>query len=130
MNKQIREVLNDGFANYGVQKTERSANRVRVNGKFENMGRLAFKTLSCREQDYQIAQTLSAVLDMKIKTFYPPDLKDFPKNKLKIRINNIEYDVIKVDHDTEKRYLFFYLQEVGNIDDTGQDDVENAESNQ
>lgn len=114
--KSYRDTQNDGYLEYGIRKTERNERKARIVGEFESMGRLAFKEMSCRESDYLLAKALSASLDLKIRTFYPPNLKNFPKQKLKIILNSTEYDVIKVDDDREKRYLYFYLQEVGSYE--------------
>lgn len=114
MNKRIRETFNDGFLQYGHRRT------VRTNGKktgteFISEGRLAFKELSAREQDYQMVDLSTSSLDLKLKTLYPPFFKSIRKNKLKVLIDKIEYDVLKVDPDYGKNFLFFYLQEVGEI---------------
>ncbi|MGE7091680.1 phage head closure protein [Lysinibacillus sp. NPDC048646] len=112
-NKKIRDVLNDGFIQYGTKETERSPKGKRIGEKYVPMGRLAYQEMSCREADYEMAKVLSAVLDLKIRTHYPPQLQRFNKSKLKVIKDGTEYDVIKVDHDREKMYLYFYLQEVG-----------------
>lgn len=112
-NKKIRDVLNDGFIQYGTKETERSPKGKRIGEKFVPMGRLAYQEMSCREADYEMAKVLSAVLDMKIRTLFPPSLRKFSKNKLKIVLDETEYDVIKADTDREKMYLYLYLQEVG-----------------
>lgn len=114
MNKRIREIFNDGFLLYGQRKT------VRTNGKktgteFTSEGRLAYKEMSIREQDYQTAAIRSSRLDLKVKTLYPPFFKGIRKNKLVVVIDKIEYDVILVDSDYSKNFLFFYLQEVGEV---------------
>ncbi len=114
MNKRIRKTFNDGYLLYGHRKT------VRTNGKktgteFTSEGRLAFNELSIREQDYQIADIATSRLDLKLETFYPPFFKSIKKNKLKVLIETVEYDVIKVDSDYGKNFLYFYLQEVGEI---------------
>ncbi len=55
---------------------------------------------------------LTTGLDLKVKTLYPPSFKKINKNKLKVEIDEVEYDVIKVDPDSTKKYLYFYLQRV------------------
>ncbi|MFE3573710.1 phage head-tail adapter protein [Lysinibacillus sp. NPDC059133] len=112
-NKKIRDVLNDGYIQYGTKETGRSAKRKRIGEKFVPMGRLAYQEMSCRDEDYEMAKVLSAVLSLKIRTLCPPQLRKFDKSKLKVIVEGIEYDVIKVDSDREKMYLYFYLQEVG-----------------
>lgn len=112
-NKKIRDVLNDGFIQYGTKETERSSKGKRIGEKFVPMGRLAYQEMSCRDEDYEMAKVLSAVLSLKIRTLCPPRLRKYNKNKLKVIVEGTEYDVIKVDSDREKMYLYFYLQEVG-----------------
>lgn len=112
-NKKIRDVLNDGNIEYGTNKTGRSAKGTRIGSEYEKLGRLAYQELSCREEDYKLAEAMSSSLDLKIRTLYPPNLRSVNKNKLKIVLNGTTYDVIKVDADREKMYLYFYLQEVG-----------------
>lgn len=108
-----RETYNDGFLLYGQKETQRSLKGKRIGNGFQVEGKLAFKELSCRESDYQMAGILGASLDLKVKTPFPPSLQKTNKNKLKVAINGTEYDVIKVDHDSNKKNLFFYLQAVG-----------------
>ncbi|WJE54323.1 phage head-tail adapter protein [Bacillus cereus] len=110
--KDYRETFNDGFLQYGYKKTERSENGKRIGEVFHPEGKLAYKEMSIRDSDYQIVGVLTTGLDYKVKTLYPPFFKKINKNKLKVLINGIEYDVIKADSDSNKRYLFFYLQQV------------------
>lgn len=110
-----RETYNDGFLAYGHKQTQRSSTGKRIGEVFTEEGRLAFKEMSCRDSDYQMAGIMGASLDLKVKTLYPPSFRKINKSKLKVVIDQTEYDVIKVDTDTDKRYLYFYLQEGGVI---------------
>ncbi|KPU55562.1 hypothetical protein [Bacillus wiedmannii] len=109
--KAYRETFNDGFLEYGYKKTERSENGKRIGGEFHAEGKLAYKEMSFRDSDYQIVGVLTTGLDLKVKTLYPPSFRKINKNKLKVQIEGIEYDVIKTDPDSSKQYLFFYLQQ-------------------
>lgn len=123
MKRMAHEVLNDGFIQYGVNKTERSEKGTRTGSAFKSLGTLAYKEMSCRDEDYKLAEVMSSTLDIKIRTLYPPNLRNANKNKLKIMLNGTTYDVIKVDTDREKMYLYFYLQEVGEREpNNGQDE--------
>lgn len=115
MSKQIRETYNDGFIVYGHKETQRSSTGKRVGETFSPVGKLAYKEMSCRDADYQMASFMSAVLDFKLKTLYPPSFRNINRSKLKVVKNGIEFDVIKVDPDREKSCLYFYLQEVGSV---------------
>lgn len=107
------EVFNDGYLRYGKKQTQRSTTGKRIGEAFVESGKLAFKELSARESDYKNCGMMGAKLDQKVKTLFPPSFKKVNKSKLKIIIDSIEYDVIKVDPDNAKQYLYFYLQEVG-----------------
>lgn len=112
MLKAYRETLNDGFLQYGYKKTKRSERGKRIGEDFHQEGRLAYKEMSFRDSDYRIVGVLTTGLDLKVKTLYPPSFKQINKNKLKVKIDEVEYDVIKVDPDSTKKYLYFYLQQV------------------
>lgn len=105
--------LNDGFLEYGHKTVVRSENRKKIGEQFVSEGTLAFTEMSARESDYQMVGFLNSQLDMKVKTMFPPSFKNINKNKLKVMIRGIEYDVIRVDPDNVNSYLYFYLQEVG-----------------
>ncbi|PEA26303.1 head-tail adaptor protein [Bacillus cereus] len=109
--KSYNETFNDGFLRYGRTETKRSENAKRIKGVFSEEGKLAFRELSARDSDYQSCGLLNAKLDKKVKTLFPPSFRSINKNKLKVVIDKLEYDVIKVDSD--KQYLYFYIQEVG-----------------
>lgn len=111
--ERYRETFNDGYLRYGRKKTQRSEAGKRVGEQFQEEGRLAFKEISMRESDYQMAGIMGAKLDLKVKCPYPPSFRSINKSKLKVIINQVEYDVIKVDPDNANRFLYFYLQEVG-----------------
>jgi SPP1 family predicted phage head-tail adaptor len=111
--KPYRETFNDGFLQYGHKETQRSETGKRIGESFTAEGKLAFKEMSCRDSDYQMAGLMGASLDLKVKTLYPPSFRGINKSKLKVIVSSVEYDVIKVDSDSGKNYLFFYLQEVG-----------------
>lgn len=124
--KRIRDVLNDGYAEYGTKETKRSERGKRIGGTFKSMGRLAYKEMSCRDSDYEMAKLMTAVLDIKIKTLCPPQLRDFDRSKLIIVVEGKEFDVIKCDRDKVNNYLYFYLQEVGaHVKDNSEDESTN-----
>lgn len=114
MNRQIRKTFNDGFLEYGNRKTIRT-NGKKTGSEFIPQGRLAFNELSIREQDYQAADISTSRIDLKVETLYPPFFKKTRKSKMKVLIDDVEFDVIKVDSDYSKNFLYFYLQEVGGV---------------
>lgn len=111
--KQYRETFNDGVLQYGHKTTQRTATKKRIGDVFTQEGTLFFKEMSYRESDYQLAEALGSRLDLKVKAPYPPSFRNVDKNKLIVRVNGVEYDTIRVDHDSTKHFLFFYLQKVG-----------------
>ncbi|SEB15763.1 hypothetical protein SAMN05421743_12140 [Thalassobacillus cyri] len=115
--KPLHEVFNDGFLNYGKLTTQRNQARKRIGEVFAAEGKLAFKLMNAREEDYQMAGSMNASLDMKVKTPFPPGFQNVKKSSLKCKVNSILYDVITVDWDSSKRYLYFFLQEVGDLNE-------------
>lgn len=115
--KPVHEVFNDGFLTYGRSKTNRDNSGKRIGEVFTAEGKLSFKLMSARAEDYEMAYSTGTTLDQKIKTRFPPSFRNIKKTNLKVRIDSTEYDVINVDWDSEKRYLYFYLQEVGEVDE-------------
>jgi hypothetical protein len=111
--KQYRETFNDGYLQYGYTETARSERGKRIGSSFSAKGNLAFKEMSCRNEDYELASSMNANLDRKVKTMFPPSFREISKNLLKVVIDEVEYDVIEVDSDQGRRYLFFRLQKVG-----------------
>lgn len=113
--KAYRETFNDGYLIYGYKKTERSEEGKRIGEKFHEEGKLAYKVMSLRDSDYNMVGVLTTGLDVKVKTLCPPSFRKRNKNKLKVFMDGTEYDVIKVDHDAAKQYLYFYLQQAVKI---------------
>ncbi|GAF63648.1 hypothetical protein BTS2_0539 [Bacillus sp. TS-2] len=113
--KPIHEVFNDGYLEYGRSIIERERGK-QVGSTFSGEGVLAYQLMSAREEDYSLAGALNATLDLKIKTRFPPHFKSIRRSNLAAVIDKTEYDVIRVDWDSKKNYLFFLLQEVRPIE--------------
>lgn len=109
--KQYRKTYNDGYLQYGGKQTVRAGRGKNIGQEYVVEGSLAYSELSCRDQDYQMAEILSRSLDLKIKTPLPPDYRQFSRKR--VQIGNTFYDVIKSDPDRTNGELYLYLQEVG-----------------
>lgn len=115
--KPVHEVFNDGFLTYGRSKTTRDKSGKRIGETFTAEGKVSYKLINARTEDYEMAYSTGTTLDKKVKTRFPPSFKNVKKTSLKVRMDSMEYDVINVDCDSGKRYLYFYLQEVGEVDE-------------
>jgi len=115
--KPVHETFNDGFLSYGHNVVLRNSTGKRTGESFTEKGKLAFKLVSVRDQDYELAGSMNASLDLKVKTPFPPSFRNVTRSNLKCVSENVLYDVIKVDWDSNKRYLYFYLQKVGVLDE-------------
>lgn len=111
--RPAHDPLNDGFLIYGHQEIKRNEQRKRIGTEFKPVDELAFSVVSARESDYDMAQASGYSLDLKLKTWCPPNFNKIKKTNLACEIDEIEYDVIKSDADKDRRYLYWYLQEVG-----------------
>lgn len=109
------ESFNDGLLSYGTKETKLSATNKPIGYTFKEQGNLFFSELSARDQDFELAKTKGKELELKIKTFYPPQLmpREIDKSDLILIIDNIEYETFKVDSDADKKYLFWYLSKIG-----------------
>lgn len=103
--KQNHPVYKDGVLEYGEITTIYDNAKKKIGESFAVVEKLMFENMSRREQDYLLANTLGKTLDLKVKV---------PFRKLetdkKIRINNLIYDIYKIDEDDFNTYV--YLQAV------------------
>ncbi len=113
--KPLHDTFNDGFLQYGHRTINRNTKGKRVGESFNSEGKLAFQLMNARDEDYEFAGLMDSRLDIKVKALFPPTFRKVRKSNLKCVIDLIEYDVLKVDWDRSRRYLYFYLQEVGEI---------------
>lgn len=113
MLKAYRETFNDGFMRYGLKEDVKSSTGKKVGDTFNEQGRLAFRELSQREQDYQLANSVNSSLDLKVKTLFHPAFVRKSKTKFSFIIDGDEFETFKVESDSSKLYLYFYLQRVG-----------------
>ncbi|UFU00366.1 head-tail adaptor protein [Radiobacillus kanasensis] len=112
--KPVHEVFNDGFLEYGKVTVQRNDARKKIGDAFVPEGKLAYQLMNAREEDIQLAGAMNSRLDMKVKTRFPPSFKtNRKKSSMSCKVHEIIYDVIDVDWDKSRSYLFFYLQEVG-----------------
>lgn len=104
-NNNLLEKLRDGQLEIGNESTER------VNGKlvgktFQPSVSLAFNFADIREQDHEIFSDFSKVEALKVKTYCIPDYK----RKNKVKLEDKLYDIVKVDADNDRMYMFWYLE--------------------
>lgn len=74
--------------------------------------KLAYEECSKRQQDLEFAEASSRTLNVKVKTRFYNNLK----NEYKVTIENTLYDIIYIDEDRKNRELYFYLEEVRNLE--------------
>lgn len=107
---RIQETFNDGVLKFGSYKTIRAENRKITGKQFVELGRLFYRELSVRESDYLQFGAMGSTLDVKLKTLMPPSLRKFDKDKLIVRIDEQDYNIITVDRDMN--YLYLYLHKM------------------
>lgn len=112
--KQISS-LNDGVANICEPKEKINSFNAKLN--IENMDDLKiikpvfFSIESIRDQDTMYASSLGNTLSLKIKIIYDKIINI----KSKVTIDNILYDIIRVDPDINNNYLYIYLESIGEL---------------
>ena len=108
--KFTEEELNSGQLEYG------SDIHIRENGKlidsvFKPEGKLNFKYKMIREADYSLFKSLDRVDTKKVKVYYVEGIRRSHKVIINGETNN-KWDITSMDPDTEKRYLYLYLERV------------------
>lgn len=108
--------FNDGFMSVYEEipiKTDFGAKEnVKSKDNLKFIVKLAYEECSKRQQDLEFAESSSRTLNVKVKTRFYNNLK----NDYKIIIENTLYDIIYIDEDRKNRELYFYLEEVRNIE--------------
>lgn len=108
MIKLKHETYNDGFIKYGLIQALRNNSKVKIGETFEVLGTLAYETMSVRDNDNIIADSLGYTIDKKIKVPY----RVLPEN-IKVKLDDVIYDIVKKDS-SDKVKLFLYLQKASN----------------
>ena len=93
-------------SNFGAKENIKSKDNLKF------IVKLAYEECSKRQQDLEFAEASSRSLNMKVKTRFYNNLK----NDYKVIIENILYDIFYIDEDRKNRELYFYLEEVRNIE--------------
>jgi len=113
-NQRIRETFNDGNLTIKTQVTKRNELRKKVGAGYEEVaGPLRFRNLSIRESDLAAMDAIGSKLSKKVKTPYHPIAKRYEKDKYFIVIDGVRFNTVYVDSD--KYYLYFYLERVGDF---------------
>ena len=115
MNKKINN-YSDGYirvyeeipvkANFGAKENIKSKDNLKF------IVKLAYEECSKRQQDLEFAEASSRTLNIKVNTRFYNNLK----NDYKITIENTLYDIVYIDEDRKNRELYFYLEEVRNLE--------------
>lgn len=111
---RVRETFTDGVLVYGHYTTKLSAKKKVIGKEFVKEGKLFFRELYARESDFLTCSSMGAVLEVKLKTLFPPVFRKVNKTDLVVKIDETEYEVIKAD-DSDKHYIYFFLAKSGGI---------------
>lgn len=114
--KRITEPLIDGCLMYGRVDVKRDQNNKLIGRDPVFYGRLFFDQCSIREQDYTYFDSTHLIHAKKVKTYY---LKN-ALGSTKVLMDDLIYDVTRIDPDKERKYMYWYLQRT---DDMYSDEV-------
>ena len=91
------------------QKSDFGAKKnIKTRDTLEFIVKLAYEQCSKRQQDVDFAESCNRTLNLKVKTRYYKNLD----NSYKVVIENTLYDIIYIDEDRKNSELYFYLEEV------------------
>ncbi|MCR1955393.1 phage head closure protein [Clostridioides mangenotii] len=112
-NRNNGEELNSGILFYGTKETKRDNLGKNPKTKFIDEGRLKFKYKSIREMDYNQYYGISNKLDIKVKAYY---VKNIEESHI-VQIADDYFDIVKIDYDNERMYMYLYLAKRRSLDD-------------
>lgn len=108
--------FNDGYikiyeeivakTDFGARKNIKSIDNLKF------IVKLAYQECSKRQQDFDFAESNSRTLNIKVKTRFFKGIE----NTYKVTIENTLYDIIYIDTDRNNQEMYFYLEEVRNIE--------------
>ena len=101
--------LNDGRLFFGKVETKRDARGKKIGQVFVNTGEMFFSYKTIRQSDFDLYNTSEQQIELKVKSYYVPTATKTHQVLLKSRL----YNITAIDVDNDKRYMYWYLTEVG-----------------
>ena len=101
--------LNDGRLFFGKVETKRDARGKKIGQVFVKTGEMFFSYKSIRQSDFDLYNTSEQQIELKVKSYYVPTATKTHQVLLKSRL----YNITAIDVDNDKRYMYWYLTEVG-----------------
>ena len=112
-NRNNGEELNSGLLLYGTKETVRDSLGKNPKTDLTVEGRLKFKYKSIREMDYNQYYGISNKLDIKVKAYYVMNIEESHI----VKIDKYFFDIVKIDYDNERKYMYLYLARKRSLDD-------------
>ena len=103
--------LNDGRLFFGKVETKRDARGKQSGQVFVKTGEMYFSYKSIRQSDYDLYNAADQQIELKVKSYYTPIATKTHQVLLKSRL----YNITAIDVDNDKRYMYWYLSEVGDF---------------
>lgn len=107
---------NDGYIRVykeiPIQTDFGAKKNIKTIDNLEFIVKLAYEECSKRQQDLDFAESSSRSLNLKVKTRRYKNIE----NNYKVIIENTLYDIIYIDEDKKNRELYFYLEEVMDLE--------------
>jgi hypothetical protein len=112
-NNNNGEELNSGLLFYGTKETKRDSLGKNPKSVLNVEGKLHFKYQSIREMDFKQYYGISNKLDIKVKAYY---VKNIEESHI-VKIEKNYFDIVKIDYDNERKYMYLYLARKRSLDD-------------
>lgn len=107
-NRYIDEPLIDGVMEYGTTVVQRDAQKKEVGRSFNPIGELWFAYKSISDVDTSIYPALASQEDIKIKTYYIPEVQQ----GFKVMIGGTTFDITGTNADDDRKYRYWLLTRV------------------
>lgn len=109
--KEKIQKLNDGYIGVYRPKSRKTDFSAKVSAKtmndLEYFVDMAYSEQYKREQDFDFAESSGHSLSLKVKTLlYEEITKEY-----KVILDNVLYNILKIDYAKTERAMYFYLEE-------------------
>ncbi len=114
--QKSKRAKNSGVARFYLQSNDNSSFRDKANVKslkgLKFIKSQFYSIMAVRQEDIAFAESITRTVSKKIKI----NIDEALTSSHKCVINNIIYDIVKLDHDYNERESYVYLEEVAALE--------------
>lgn len=105
--------FNDGLLDFGTYDTERDESGAKKGKVFKSKGTAYFENESIRQSDVEMYHSKHSTVSLKVSTYFVPGVEE----SLKVKIDNVLYELLKIDPTKDRKLMYWYLGKLGDLED-------------